>query len=95
MHSSASRIFSYLLSVSSGDETLRLMLDILHACTWKTRDVYIQDNGRLLKQGSYSIFLTYSHFGKSYIGTSWKIFILIGFSMNDLIKQFAVFFSQV
>ena len=29
-YSAARRIFNSLLSVSSGDETLRLMLDILH-----------------------------------------------------------------
>ena len=29
-YSAARRIFNALLSVSSGDETLRLMLDILH-----------------------------------------------------------------
>ena len=33
-YSAVRRIFNSLLSVSSGDETLHLMLDILHPHSW-------------------------------------------------------------
>ena len=36
-YSAARRIFNPLLSVSSGDETLRLMLDILHETFMNTQ----------------------------------------------------------
>ena len=42
-YSAARRIFNSLLGVSSGDETLRLMFDILHETLRLTLDVLCQN----------------------------------------------------
>ena len=46
-YSAARRIFNSLLGVSSGDETLHLMFDILHETLERTGEMEVRSHGKL------------------------------------------------